>query len=795
MFPVSGSIQIRIMNSRILPPAVCVASVVSAMAVATVARAQEKGPKVVEIEVQYAGAATVAKERLLANMRTRVGQPYSEQTVEEDIRNLYATGNVLNVRIFGEPKGEGVKVIVVLQAKARVTAVEIQGVQQVKLSRVRDKLGVKQGDTAGEAAMEADRQKILEYYSSKGFTDVQVSYKLETNEKLGTARVIYTVSEGSKTAIKSIRFEGNSKISSSELSDVVKTRKYRPVLSPIFKTGRLNLDQISEDAAAIREYYQNRGYSDVQVSEPVVNRSNGKVDIVFQIVEGAPYKVGAITFRGGKLFPESEFQRVTKLRPGATFSPAAVQADVKALQDLYGARGYVDFQAGVRPTTGGDHVTNITYSMEEGSPAYVGRINITGNTRTKDKVVRRELALAPGEIFNTVRLDASKARLNNLNYFSKVDLYPSETGNPAERDLNVVLEEKRTGSLNFGAGFSSIDSVLGFVEVTQGNFDAGRWPNFTGGGQKFRSRLQYGARRKDAVIGLTEPYFLDQKLSLGGELFYHDNAYGSDLYSSQSMGFELVARKPITEFSFGRLGYRIEQVDLHSVDLSSSPPDAIKELQQAGALVKSQIFTGITYDTRDSLFLTRKGERLDLSTFVTGGPLAGDIQIYGWNAEASKYFLFKWDTILTLNAQAGVVNDWGGKSDKENVRMPIFDRLFLGGANDLRGFRFRRVGGRGNVADKTTGEPLGGRTLARATVEYTAPVIDKVRAAVFYDAGFINEQAFDFSGSGYNSDAGLGLRLDLPIGPVRIDYGIPLKNDQYLSSKRGRFQFNVGYQF
>ena len=782
------------MNSRILPSAVCIASVVSAMAVAPQAQAQNKAPNVVEIEVQYAGAATVAKDRLMANMRTRVGQPYSEQTVEEDIRNLYATGNVLNVRIFGEPKGDGVKVIVVLQAKARVTAVEIQGVQQFKVSRIREKIGVKEGDTASEAALEADRQKILEYYSSKGFTDVQVAYKLDSNDSLGTARVLYTVTEGGKTAIKTVRFEGNTKISSSELSGVVKTRKYRALISPILKTGRLNQDQLGDDAAAIREYYQNRGYSDVQVQQPVVNRLNGKVEVIFRIVEGTPYKVGKVTFRGGRLFPETEFERVTKLRSGAVYSPAAVQADVKALQDLYGARGYVDFQSGVRPSPGGDHVTDLTFTMEEGGPARVGRINITGNTRTKDKVVRRELALAPGEVFNTVRLDASKARLNNLNYFSKVDLYPSETGDPAERDLNVVLEEKRTGSLNFGAGFSSVDSVLGFAEVTQGNFDAGRWPNFTGGGQKFRTRLQYGARRKDAIIGLTEPYFLDRKLSLGGELFYHDNAYGSDLYSSQSMGFELVARKPVTEFSFGRLGYRVEQVRLHNLDGSNiALPAAVTSLQQAGALVKSQVFTGITYDTRDSVFLTRKGERVDVSTFVSGGPIAGDIQIYGWNAEASKYFLFKWDTILTLNAQAGVVNSWG--DDSSGVGVPIYDKLFLGGANDMRGFRFRRVGGRGNVVDKANQEPIGGRSLARATVEYTAPVVDKVRAAVFYDAGFVNEDAYDFNSSAYNSDFGLGLRLDLPIGPVRIDYGVPLKNDPNLSSKRGRFQFNVGYQF
>jgi outer membrane protein insertion porin family len=783
------------MNSRILPSAVCIASVVSAIALAPQAQAQNKAPNVVEIDVQYAGPATVAKERLLANMRTRVGQPYSEQTVEEDIRNLYATGNVVNVRIFGEPKGDGVKVIVVVQAKARVTAVEIQGVQQFKLSRIREKIGVKQGDTASEAAMEADRQKILEYYATKGFTDVQVTYKLDSNDSLGTARVLYTVTEGGKTAIKTVRFEGNSKISTSDLNGVIKTRKYRAVLSPILKTGRLNQDQLSEDAAAIREYYQNRGYSDVQVREPVINRLNGKVEVVFQIVEGAPYKVGKVTFRGGRLFPETEFQRVTKLRSGVVYSPAAVQADIKALQDLYGARGYVDFQSGARPSPGGDHVTDLTYTLEEGSPAYVGRINITGNTRTKDKVVRRELALAPGEIFNTVRLDASKARLNNLNYFSKVDLYPSETGNPAERDLNVVLEEKRTGSLNFGAGFSSVDSLLGFVEVTQGNFDAGRWPNFTGGGQKFRSRVQYGAKRKDAVIGLTEPYFLDRKLSLGGELFYHDNSYGSDYYSSQSLGFELVAKKPLTEFSFGRLGYRVEQVSVHQVEAGA--PQIAKDMAALGSLVKSQVFTGITYDTRDSLFLTRRGERFDLSTFVSGGPLAGDIQIYGWNAEASKYLRFKWDTILTLNAQAGVVDVWGSESTKNGVDIgvPLYDRLFLGGANDMRGFRYRHVGGRGKIADVASKEPIGGKTLARATAEYTVPVVDKVRAAVFYDVGFVNAEAYDFSGSAYNADAGIGLRLDLPIGPVRIDYGVPMKKDPELSSSRGRFNFNVGYQF
>ncbi|MEI6713088.1 MAG: outer membrane protein assembly factor BamA [Verrucomicrobiota bacterium] len=771
------------MKSSAIIPFVCATAITAALP--STGFAQGKAPTVKSIEVQYAGSAGVSKDRLLANMRTRVGQPYSEVVVEEDIRNLYATGNVMNVRIYGEPAGEdGVKVIVVLQAKAKVTVVELAGVQKFKESRIREKISTKPGDAANESSLEADRQAILEYYRGKGFTDVSVSYKMDTNERLGTVHVRFDVSEGGKSAIKEVRFVGNTSLSSKELKKVVKTRRYG-LLSPIMKTGRVVQDQLTDDVTAIREYYQNKGYSDVQVRPAELSRDGGKVDVVFTIEEGTPYKVGAISFAGAHLFPEEKIQSVTKLRSGDVYSPAAVQADVKALQDLYGGKGYVDFQASARSSSGGKGTTNINYSLDEGSQAFVGHVNISGNTRTKDKVVRRELALAPGDSFNTVRMEASKQRLKGLNYFETVDLYPSDTGASDARDLNVVLQEKRTGSLNFGAGFSSLDSLLGFVEVTQSNFDLFNWPHFTGGGQKFRSRIQYGAKRKDASLSLTEPYFLDQKLSLGGEVFYHDASYVSDIYSEQRVGFELVARKPVTEFAFARLGYRVEQIGIHDVDAGASA--LIKS--QVGDRVKSQIFTGLTYDTRDSLFLTRKGGKVDVSTFVAGGPLGGDIQSYGWNIEGSKYFKVFGDTIFTLNGQVSGVDGWGNST----VGIPIYDRLFVGGSNDMRGFKYRHVGGVGKVRD-TNGEPIGGKSLARATFEYTVPVMDKVRAATFYDIGFVNENAYDFTTSGYNADVGLGLRLELPIGPVRIDYAVPTKvypND----SARGRFNFNVGYQF
>jgi outer membrane protein insertion porin family len=757
---------------------------------------QGRNPSVVEIEVQYAGPATVSKEKLLSNMRTRVGQPFSEQVVEEDIRNLYATGNVVNVRIFGEVVEKGVKVIVVLQSKATVSGLEIVGSKEFKASRLMEKIKTKVGDVASEAALEADRQKLLEYYRSKGFSGVDVTYSLKMNDKLGTARVSFEVKEGAKSLVKSVKFEGNKSLSAAELRKAVKTKKYIPLWSLVAKTGRAAEEQLAEDAIALRELYQNKGYSDVQVGTPRVIPRGKAVEIVFPIVEGRQYKVGAISFRGGRLFSEAELTRSTTLRPGAVYGPAAVQADIKRLQDLYGGRGYVDFQAGVRTSPGGDHVTDLVYTLEEGSQSTVGRVNIVGNTRTKDKVIRRELALAPGELFNTTRMEASKQILTNLNYFGKVDVYPSETTVPTERDLNVVVEEKRTGQLNFGAGFSSIDSLLGFVEVSQSNFDIANWPKFTGGGQKFRTRVQYGQQRKDVLVALTEPYFLDRKLSLSGEAFYRNASFLSSFYDESRLGFDIAVRKPLTQFAFGRFGYRVERVNLNSVQ-DTAPQDAI-DLVEAGALLKSQVFAGVTYDSRDSLFLSRKGERVDFSTYLTGGPLGGNVQLGGASLEGSKYFNFKWDTIMTLNAEAAVVDVWGDGtrgSNGKDLGVPLYDRLFLGGANNLRGFRFRDVGGKGRVRGGPDGrEPVGGRSLGRFTVEYTAPVVDKVRAAIFYDAGFVNEKAFDFGTSGYNSDFGFGLRMELPIGPIRVDYAFPSKKDPGVSSS-GRFQFNMGYQF
>ena len=494
-----------------------------------------------------------------------------------------------------------------------------------------------------------------------------------------------------------------------------------------------------------------------------------------------------LNYGSPKVFTVDEIAAVTKLRPDSVYSPSGLRTDIKSVQDLYGSHGYVDFQAGANTTPAGPGLLSVTYTVEEGNQSYAEHINISGNVRTKDKVIRREIPVQPGDVMNTVRLDASKQRLQNLNYFSRVDVYPADTLVPGRKDVDVVVDEKRTGNFNFGAGFSSIDNLLGFAEITQSNFDITNLPNFTGGGEKFRLRIQYGVSRKDFVLSLTEPYFLDYKLSLGGEVFYREASFVSNVYSERRYGFDINARKAISDFVAIRLGYRLEDVGIQNIDAGAS--DIIKS--ERGSRLKSQVSTGITYDTRDSVFLTRKGTKVDLSAYIAGGPLGGNEQIYGTDLEASRFFLLPGDTILTLNGEFASVATWGSGD-----RVPIFDRLFLGGANNLRGYKFRDVGPKDNNA-----EPIGGNTLLRGTVEYTVPVVEKIRGALFYDVGFVKSGSWDLSPSkeangsgGLNQDVGVGVRLDLPIGPVRIDYGFPLQKDKF-SGSGGKFNFNIGYQF
>ena len=700
--------------------------------------------------------------------------------VEQDVEALYKSGAILNVRIFAEPEGDGVKVIVRVQTRSIVREIVIDGAERIKAKRLRKEIKLRLNQPIKEEQLEEARQKIIEVYQAHGFTDVNVQFRVDPiDERRGTARVVFTVNEGAKGAVSQIRFEGNLHFSDWRLRKEMKTKR-KTIVSFIDKSGRLDEAQLQQDLDSIREWYQNHGFIDVEIKDVRRERNTkGTLTITIVIAEGPQYHVGKVTVSGEKVAKEESIRALLKMKEGSVYSPKQLHDDAKAVADAYGSGGYVDLVITPESTPAGPALVDVHYKIEEGERSFVNRVTIAGNTRTKDKVIRREVLVAPGDVFNTVRADLTKKRLENLGYFSKVETYPEETDVPGRKDLTILVQEKRTGSFSFGAGFSTIDQLVGFAELTQGNFDLFNWPTFTGGGQKFRLRVQYGTQRKDFLLNVTEPYFLDRRLSLSGQLFYTEADYLSVEYNQRNYGFTIDLRKPITSFIYVSLGYQLQDIDIFNV--SSGASAFIKS--QEGSFTESKIISSVVFDRRDNALLTRTGQRITLAPFVAGGFLGGNTQIYGWDLEGSQYFRLKWDTILLINGEIATVDNWGNGSG-----VPIFERLYLGGANNLRGFPYREVG-----PQDVTGEPIGGLSMARATVEWTFPIIEKARGAIFYDTGFVNSDAWSFGFKHIASDVGVGIRLNLPIGPLRLDYGYPLQRDGYNGG--GHFNFSVGYQF
>jgi outer membrane protein insertion porin family len=765
------------------PVAIWIASLCAVFAT-VLARAQAPqsapGPPIIRsIDVEYTGPATISKERILAQMRTKVGQPYSNEVVQEDIKALYKTGYIRNVRIFAQPQGDGVKVIVAVQTRAIVREIEITGAERIKPKRLRKEIKVKLNQAVDEQQLEESRQKIIEVYQGHGFTDVSVQFRIDPiDEKRGTARVVFTVNEGTQGAVSQVRFEGNAHFSEKALRKQMKTRG-RTLIYFMDKTGRLDEVQLEQDMDKIREYYQNHGYIDVEIKDVRKERTaKGPMIITIVISEGPQYHVRKLTITGQQNATEAKIRLLLKMKEGSVYSPKQLRDDAKALADAYGSGGYVDLVVTPEGTPAGPALIDVHYIIEEGTRSFVNRVNIEGNTRTKDKVIRREVLVAPGDVFNTVRVDVTKKRLENLGYFAKVETYPEETDIPGRKDLTILVQEKRTGSLSFGGGFSTVDKLVGFAELTQGNFDLFNWPSFTGGGQKFRLRIQYGTERKDFILTITEPYFLDRRLALTGQAFYTEANYLSSLYDQRNYGFTFDIRKPINAYMYGTLGYTLQDIDIFNV--ASAAPEFIQS--QKGSFVESKIFSSVVFDSRDNPLLSRRGQRITFSPFISGGFLGGDTQIYGLDLEGSQYFHLPKDLILLINGEIATVNQWGSGTE-----VPIFERLFLGGSNNLRGFPFREVG------PKQDGEPTGGQSMWRTTVELTFPIIEKARGAIFYDTGFVNSSGWSFGFNNIASDIGIGIRLDLPIGPLRLDYGYPLQRDGYNGG--GHFNFNVGYQF
>ena len=737
-----------------------------------------EGKNISSVSIKFTGPETVTRQRILDNMSSKAGQKYSTEKIDEDIRNLVAKGLVEDVDIFVETRGGSLRLIVEVETKTNIVGVGFRNNTKFKSKELLEDLDFKPGVPLTDALILEGKNKILKKYNDFGFPDVVVEHLIQPTNRAGYSDLIYTITEGQKSIVRKIKFAGNRSIASHTLRNLMET-KQKGIFSFITKSGNIDLDKLEDDRELVLEHYRNQGF--LKVSSPGFSRipvKDGRVDLVLNINEGAKYKVNKVAFGPMTIFKPADLAPALTLTAGQGYSSEKIREDSKTIRSYYGSKGYADARVVPEIKPAGGTNIDVIYRVTEGNFFRVGKVTIEGNNTTRDRVIRREVPLKPGDNFNTVDIETTRQRLRNLDYFSQVIVSPSSSSQKGYRDINVNVNEKKTGQLQFGLGFSSVDNIVGYINLQQTNFDVRNPMAFTGGGQRFGIELRAGAETQNFKISLVEPWFLGKRLSLGGELYYRGQQFISDFFEQVNVGGAIYIRKPLGKRSYIRAEYRLEQIE---IDVDNDTPADSEFQKEAGDFIRSTLGLNYVYDSRDALTTPRRGHKIDLGVYYSG--LGGDVNTYGLTAKGAKHWNLWWDSILTLEGSVNVVDS----SDD----VPIFERQFLGGARDLRGYEFRDIGPR----DAATGESLGGNTAAYVTAEVTFPVVEKVRVATFFDAGFVNADSFDFSTSNLHTDIGMGLRLDLPIGPLALDYAFPLSSDDDLSDKGGQFNFYINYEF
>jgi outer membrane protein insertion porin family len=752
----------------------------------------EAGPtpkKVAAVAIKFIGIANVSEQIVRANIQVHPGSDYDGAAIDRDIRSLYRTGLFEFIEVKREElPDKSVNLVFEITPKYRVQAIRFEGAKTYEASRLKKELSTKENSALDENTVKADVEKLHDFYQKHGFNQVEVSYDIKRDRDTGFGTVIFKIREGDKVRIADIRFVGNNHIKAKVLRKQMETKRWW-MFSWLTSSGRYKDDQFDDDISKLADYYRDHGFLDIDIPQDRIKYDypkRGRLVITIHIDEGRQYRIGEISIVGCKIYAEDLLKLVLREKSGMIFRPAKLDKDVETLRDFYGRSGYLDTDVRlVRKANLNTGNIDIEYHITESDKFYVESIKIEGNTKTQSTVIIRELLLGPGDVFDTVRMKASKMRLENTRFFDDVNMTPESTNIPGRRNLKVAVRESRTGSFSFGAGYSSLERATFFAEISQSNFDlfnSDPQSFFQGAGEKARLRFQVGQLSNEVMLSFDEPWLFQKELGTGFSLYRQSSSYLSSYYQEVRTGGEVYLRKHLFEYFEGRLSLTDEKIDINNVNPSSSAD--ILALQGTSRTVK--VGFQLLRDVRDRMINTTRGSRLEIDGAVAGGALGGSNDYYSLEVRGSQFIpVFRTQTqVLSLIARGGVIENYGKSSD-----VAWYDKFFLGGSNDLRGFQERDVGPK-DINDV----PLGGKTYGMFTAEYTFDVVKPVRFAFFYDAGFLNGGAYDFNPSHYNDDYGFGIRMFVMGAPLALDYGIPLTTD-HQNKKGNQFNFSFGTRF
>ncbi len=739
--------------------------------------AQEPGPAQVVAEIEVRGNQAVNTATILNKMRLRPGETLTQELVRADIKELYGTGFFRDIRTDVQSVQGGLKVIVVVEEKPVVGQVVIEGNTRFSTQKLREDVGLVEGQVLDENVLTQGVRAVENRYRDKGFKFIKVEQEVDVNAQTNQALIYVKVIEGDRFRIKDIRVEGNQAFKARKVLKQMRTKKRR-----LFFGGAFKEDQFEEDLDRVRLFYQKAGYLDVKV-EPKFDydEPGGWMFITLAVQEGKQYATGKVEIKGNVLFPESEIWQELEMLPAAVFSQVALEEDVARIRAYYFERGYLDAKITPRTqlnaTTG---MVDVLYEIQEGDLYFVEKVKVRGNTKTKDKVIRRELRLYPGERLDGKAMKRSKERLDNLGYFEDVNFETEETTKPNYKDVVVYVKEKRTGELSVGGGISSIDRFVAFGEIGQRNFDLLNWPRFTGGGQSLYARGRVGSRIRDLDFSFVEPYLFDKRVSFGLNIFALTRLANNVDFDEQRIGAATSFGRQFGEYNKASMSYTLERVELEDIAADAHPDvTAVGTKYWLGR-------TGfeVVRDSRDNAFNPTRGRVWSAATDFAASWLGGDESFYRWILGFSQYksFFKKNPHVLEFRTRMGVTDEFG---DSETV--PITERFYAGGLGSVRGYGYRRVGPKGG------GDAIGGRSLFQASLEYDVPIIPNFKGSAFVDMASVDEDAYALSDE-VGVSVGPGMKIKTPVGPMAFYWGFPIVNKDD-KNKLGRFEFSLSRGF
>ncbi len=751
----------------------CFVFLTAAFLFSSTSHAQEK---ITSVSIE--GNRTVEPGVVLAEIHTQQESAYDRAKVSEDIARIYKLGFFSDVEAQKVAGPGGVKVIYHVKEKAPISRIVIEGNKKVQESKIREAITIKTNAPVDSKKLAESREKVLQLYSKEGLGSSVIDTFVR--EKDGQQELVFKIDEVKGAAVREIRFEGNTVFSDRQLRGFIRTKK-KTLVSFLTGSGKYQEELIDQDVAIINYHYLDKGYLKARIGSPKVEVSKEKNGMIltYNIDEGDQYRIGEISFEGDILTTKEELIKMLNTMSGNVYSQSIIEADLQRLNEFYGNQGYAF--TNINPQTGLHEdvkTSDIRFVIEKGPKVFVEKINITGNTTTRDKVIRRELKVVENSLYNESLVRLSKRKLEQLGFFETVEISTPKGSADDKLVMNVHVKEKSTGTFSVGAGFSSSESFLFTASVSKNNF--------LGLGVSGALNAEFSGKRQQFSFNYVDPYFLDTNWIFQANGFRISSNYED--FRRKSFGGELDFGRRIFDFTSLSVGYRIEDVRLDDFDLIV--PEFFRE--DASGLTSSLVFQ-LTHDTRNNPIITTKGIFGNVTAEYAGNGLGGNVDFFRVNGNF-RYYLPLWkNSVLKANARMAYIRSLNDEP------VPLFERFFTGGINSLRGYEFRTVGPSITIPDGITGNDedfvFGGDKLMVFNLEYEFSLYDPAgfRGVVFLDAGNAFAENEDFNPLDLRSDFGAGFRWNSPFGPLRFEWGFPFKRKE--GEKRSVFNFSIGSFF